>query len=677
MRRIAAAHAAATSASVSVSGAASRRMFSPSSSLPTRSGHCRSIPPGTFPLVHARSPLTPRAAADIYIDVHMSIYPSTHPQPARRALRRRALAAVAGLFAAAAVFARAGDSSAAGGAAALTGVTVEPDGAGVRILVALSGPFHYLVERRAGRVVIALDPVTAIAAVHTLAVGPVRGVRVRALAGRPPKIEITVLVSVPVTATDSFLDGRVLSVRLAPADSRPMTSGVPSTRVAPPDAAAPAPGPATGAVAPLGGPVQSERIGGRAVVARTVILEEGTGRLLAAEDLGRVAVSDPRVVGAVPVSTGELLLTARAPGKATVYVWEGRSRLVVYAVAVVPGQDPFRDVRRALATLFPDATITVTEVRGARAAPPAGASPPLAAAPPPGLPAYPTPSRPDMPPPAPQAAVGTGGVVLSGVVETQMDRAKAEDVARAFVPIVVNLLTVRRPVQLALRVEVVELSRSGQDALGISWGGGQQTPGAAPSLNGGVYNLQVLPVPGVAANGLDLLIAQLTALSQQGRAKLLARPDLVVLAGRSASLLLGGQVPVPVAGVNGTVTVEYKDFGVILTARPEYQDDGRVFLEITPEVSTLDFTDAVKVSGFTIPALRVRRARTMVAMRSGETLVLGGLLQRDDAELIQKIPLLGDLPVIGALFRSRSFQRRESDLVILVTPQLVEAPHTP
>jgi len=241
----------------------------------------------------------------------------------------------------------------------------------------------------------------------------------------------------------------------------------------------------------------------------------------------------------------------------------------------------------------------------------------------------------------------------------------------------VNLLTVRRPVQFSLQVQVVELDRNAQQTLGIAWGGGQQTPGSPPSLNGGVYNLQVITAPGLSTNGLDLLIAQIEALSQRGEARLLARPGLVVLAGRTASLLLGGQVPVPVAGANGTVAVEYKDFGVILTVRPEYQDDGRLFLQITPEVSTLDFTDAIKVNGFEIPALRVRRAQTMVAMRPGETLVLGGLLQREDVAQVQKIPLLGDLPIIGALFRSRSFQRQESDLLILVTPQLVESPPTP
>lgn len=132
------------------------------------------------------------------------------------------------------------------------------------------------------------------------------------------------------------------------------------------------------------------------------------------------------------------------------------------------------------------------------------------------------------------------------------------------------------------------------------------------------------------------------------------------------------------AGPNGTVTIDYKDFGVILRVHPEYQDDGQGFLEVSPEVSTLDFADAIRVSGFTIPSLRVRRTQTVVSMRLGQTVVVGGLLQHQDAELVQKIPALGDLPVLGLLFRSRSFQGQESDLVIFVTPTLAPSvPSTP
>ncbi|HEV2282793.1 MAG TPA: pilus assembly protein N-terminal domain-containing protein [bacterium] len=547
--------------------------------------------------------------------------------------------------------------AAAGPAGTVTGIMVEPDGSGARVVVALDGPFHYLIDRRNDRVLIVLDPVSAAAADHTLTIGPVRSLRVRSIAGVPPRAEVTIFTSEPLQAANSSLDGHTLVVRLVPARRAPTTAlHLPAV---PP--------------APSHDPAAPERIAGRVVTARTMTLDEGTGRLLDVERVIRVAVSDPRIVGVVPVSTREVLVTGRAAGRATVYVWEGADRLVSYAIEVRAGDDPLGDLRQALAALLPGSAITVTAVRGAR---------PSAAAP---LPAGPSPAGAPSLPPLPRAdaaaypgsGAGPRGVVLSGTVETQVDRAKAEDVARAFVATVVNLLTIRRPVQFSLQVQVVELDRNAQQTLGIAWGGGQQTPGSPPSLNGGVYNLQVITLPGLLTNGLDLLIAQLEALSQRGEARLLARPGLVVLAGRTASLLLGGQVPVPVAGANGTVTVEYKDFGVILTVRPEYQDDGRLFLSITPEVSTLDFTDAIKVSGFEIPALRVRRVQTMVAMRPGETLVLGGLLQREDIAQAQKIPLLADLPIIGALFRSRSFQRHESDLLILVTPQLVESPATP
>ena len=545
---------------------------------------------------------------------------------------------------------------------AVTGIVVEPDGTNARIVVAVDRAFHYEVDRRGDRVVIRIDPASAAAADHALTIGPVRSLRVRPIAGVPPRAEITVFTAEPVRAADSFVDRGALVVVLrtrpapisAPTPPRSLTGAVPRGDMVPPHELP-----------------QTQRIAGRILVARTLTLDVGTGRLLDLEHVARVAVSDPRIVGVVPVSLREVLVSGRAAGRATVYVWDGRERLLSYAVEVRAADDPYHGLRRALAALLPNATITITEARGGQpTTPPAGS----AYAAPPG----PLSPRPQPAGPAPAAAPSDSqAVVLSGTVETQVDRAKAEDVARAFVPAVVNLLTVRRPVQLSLQVEVVELDRSAEQSLGIVWGGGQQIPGSPPSLNGGVYNLQVLTAPGLSVNGLDLLIAQLEALSQRGAARLLARPRLTVLAGRTASLLLGGQVPVPVAGANGVVTVEYKDFGVILAVRPEYQDDGRLFLQITPEVSTLDFTNAVRVSGFEIPALSVRRAQTMVALRPGETLVLGGLLQREDVTQAQKVPVLADLPIIGALFRSKSFRRRESDLLILVTPQLVDTSQIP
>ncbi len=573
---------------------------------------------------------------------------------------------------------------AGGQLAVLEGVVAEPEGSGARIQVLLSGPFHYMVSHHEDRVVVALDGVVAEAAVYHVPTGPVAGIAVRPARDHPGRVDVVIMTRTPLGVAESLLDERALVLRLA--SSKAAEAG----RSTHPRLPAAAPGPdGTGWLRSSQPAQDTPLLAGRAVIPRALRIEAGSGQLIQVDGLMRVAVSDPEVLGTVPVSSRELLVTGRAAGRTTMYVWEGAGRLLAYAVDVLPAEDRIAGLQRLLSSLFPRADITVRELSVGRVSlPPRAARPgdtPYPGSEPASLPGLasapaplPPPARPALPapppsvPPAPQASRGGAGIVLSGAVETQMDRQRAEDVARAFAPGVVNLLVVRHPVQLKLQVEVVELSRSALRTLGIAWGGGEQTPGTPPSLNGGVYNLQLITSPGVGTTGLDLLIAQIQALTQHGLARLLAEPSLVVLAGRTASLLLGGQVPIPVAGPNGSVTIEYRDFGVILNAHPEYQDDGRVFMQIAPEVSTLDFANAIKVSGFTIPALRVRRAQTEVSMRPAETLVVGGLLQQQDADLVQKIPVLGDLPIIGPLFRSKTFQRQETDLVIFVTPVLVE-----
>jgi len=585
--------------------------------------------------------------------------------------------------------------------ASLGGVVVEPDGAGARIRLALSTAVRYAASASSTRITITLDGVAAASASHHLTEGPVTGITVRPVRAAAPLTVVEVTTRVPMHVTGVSFADHVLVVRVAPPSAQNPSPGHPAAGVGASAAAASRP------VSQEAGASESAD----SAVGQTMTLDEGAGRLLAIAGLVRVAVADPRVLGVVPVSSEELLVTGRSSGRTTMYVWDRVGRVLTYTVEVVPLPDRLGLLRRLIASMFPTAAITVTEV-------PAGGAPGFVVQPssppgayggaptserqsvPPGQAVEPpagfaptaitgTPVRPGVVgpnaasavPPAPSAALAAGGVVLSGSVETQMDRQKIEAIARAFAPTVVDLLAVRRPVQLKLQVEVVEVDRNALRNLGVTWGGGEQTPGSPPSLNGGVYNLQLLTGPGGGTIGLDLLIAQLQALVQQGRARLLAQPSLVVLAGMSASLLLGGQVPIPIAGPNGSVTVEYKDFGVILDARPEYQDDGRVFMHIAPEVSTLDFSDGIKVSGFTIPALRVRRAATVVSMLPSQTLVLGGLLQHQDAVLVQKLPLLGDLPIIGPLFRSSQFQHEETDLVIFVTPAIADAgdapPHTP
>jgi len=596
---------------------------------------------------------------------------------------------------------------AAAQAATLEGVVAEPEGSGARVQVFLSGTFHYMVTPHVDRIIVTLDEVAAErAATYHISVGPVTGIALRPDDDHRSRVDVIITTRTPVDVVESFLDERGLVIRLGPpgavarkASHLPVpTSAQGADRTAP--------------LSPLPARERAPVLASRTMISRVIRLQAGAGQVIQIDGLVRVAVGDPQVLEAVPVSNRELLVTGRTAGRTTMYVWEGAGHLLAYAVEVLPATDRLTGLRSLLAALFPRAAILVTEVPGSpndRAsqeptpreggavpatptpyvgerssassgavnpgdAPRAGTLPAPPTSPNPAGTGTPVTSLAVVPAgPAPQAAPrGGSAIVLSGAVENQIDHQRVEAVARAFAPTVVNLLNVRRPVQLKLQVEVVELSRSALRSLGVSWGGGQQIPGASPSLNGGVYNLQLITGPGTGTSGLDLLVAQIQALTQQGLARLLAEPSLIVLAGRTASLLLGGQVPIPVAGSNGSVTIEYRDFGVILNAHPDYQEDGRVFMQIAPEVSTLDFANAIKVSGFTVPALRVRRAQTMVSMLPAQTLVVGGLLQQQDADLAQKIPVLGDLPIIGPLFQSKAFQRQETELVIFVTPVLVE-----
>lgn len=154
-------------------------------------------------------------------------------------------------------------------------------------------------------------------------------------------------------------------------------------------------------------------------------------------------------------------------------------------------------------------------------------------------------------------------------------------------------------------------------------------------------------------------------------ARTLAEPNLVALSGDTASFLAGGEYPVPVPGTLGSVTIEYKRYGVGLAFTPTVLGDGLINMKIEPEVSELDHSRPVQIQGWSIPPLIVRRASTTVELRDGQSFVIGGLLQSVGQNQINQLPWLGDIPVLGALFRSASYQKRETDLAIIVTPRLV------
>jgi pilus assembly protein CpaC len=163
------------------------------------------------------------------------------------------------------------------------------------------------------------------------------------------------------------------------------------------------------------------------------------------------------------------------------------------------------------------------------------------------------------------------------------------------------------------------------------------------------------------------LFFRLLALVQRGQARVVASPNVVTMAGKEARLVVGGQIPVPGQGGN----VEYRPFGVVVTATPEVDGSGRITLKLQASSSDLDFSRVVQVAGSQLPTLVDRSVSTQVSMASGEVLGIGGLIARVNQEILRKFPILGDIPILGELFRSRSYQTHETEVVFLVSPKIL------
>jgi pilus assembly protein CpaC len=190
--------------------------------------------------------------------------------------------------------------------------------------------------------------------------------------------------------------------------------------------------------------------------------------------------------------------------------------------------------------------------------------------------------------------------------------------------------------------------------------------GLAENLSGSTSAILSATVNG------DEITAVIRALEEQGSLTTLAEPNLVAISGETAHFLAGGEFPVPIVTQN-TVNIEYKEFGIQLNFTPTVVDSGIVNLKVAPEVSSVDFQNAVTFSGFRIPALRTRRAETTVELQGGDSLVLAGLLSGELGQTIRKIPLLGDVPILGQLFRSERFTSEETELVIVITPSIARS----
>lgn len=239
----------------------------------------------------------------------------------------------------------------------------------------------------------------------------------------------------------------------------------------------------------------------------------------------------------------------------------------------------------------------------------------------------------------------------------------------------VNMMTQADLQQINLRVRFAEVSRRELLSYGVNWqaliNSGSFTfgliTGSPLSGSNGATNTATGGFSSSSAN-VDLI---LDALQSNGVLEILAEPNITTVTGRSASFLAGGEIPVPVPVTSDMVGIEYKSYGVSLEFTPTLLPNNRISLQVKPEVSTLAGTGIVEIAGVRVPEFRVRRADTQVEVASGQTFAIAGLFQRDSSTDADQMPLLGDIPILGNLFRSKRFQRNETELVILITPYLV------
>jgi pilus assembly protein CpaC len=358
------------------------------------------------------------------------------------------------------------------------------------------------------------------------------------------------------------------------------------------------------------------------------------------QSIERFSVSNPDIAEAVLVTGNQVMVNGKAFGQINFIAWEkGTDRFLVFDVYV---RANLSLIDSQIHALFPKDDIRLSQANGS--------------------------------------------VVISGSVSDPSIATQVDAVIQAAGFKTVNLLQspIKNATQVQLQVRVAEVSRNRMRELGTAYAY-QSGPGAGGYINSGGGPSSLESVAGGVLNGtigssLNLFVMGgnaltfLRALQQQGALKALAEPNLIAMNGQEASFLAGGEFPIPIVqgGQNSTVTIVFKEYGVRLNFKPTIIDEDHIRLELEPEVSTLDFANGVRFEGFVVPALRTRRAKTGVELRDGQSFALAGLLDNSETQSLSKVPGLGDIPVLGNLFRSKQFQKNESELMFIVTAQIVK-----
>lgn len=363
----------------------------------------------------------------------------------------------------------------------------------------------------------------------------------------------------------------------------------------------------------------------------------------------RASVVSPEIADVVVISQTQVYLTGKAPGTTSLTFWGLDDR--VFAIANIEVTADLAKLGDLVAQLLPEEKgVKITSVHN--------------------------------------------NIAITGTVTSTSALSQIVDMAHSYSGKdgkVVNLAEVSGVQQVMVEVRVAEISHSLLRKMGVNWAYFSSSGKIGINTLGGLTNFNQLSVPTTSA---DINVSQainylftfaskgtpwvvfIDALKEAGLVKVLASPTLITLSGKPANFLAGGEIPIPVPQSTGlgtnTITIEYKPFGVGLTFTPIVLNSKKINIQVAPEVSEPDFTNALTLSGFTVPSFATRRLSTNIELDDGQSFVIAGLLRDDTRKIVSKFPLLGDIPIIGAVFRSTSWQRNETELVVIATPRLVK-----
>jgi pilus assembly protein CpaC len=385
-----------------------------------------------------------------------------------------------------------------------------------------------------------------------------------------------------------------------------------------------------GAVA-AAGPAAAQRVVSQAE--RVISVSRGASALFVSPvPLQRFSVGDPGVAEVTIVSPTEVVINGRQLGSTTLLIWDNTSDVKVYSVEVTADAPA---LERYLRSLLPNEEITVT-------------------------------------------ASGSS-ITLSGLVKDPVSAQRAVDIARTSGATIIDNLQTPPAVQVLLQVRFAEINRTALK----EWSANLQVLNPHQLSDNGNWSGSTSgdgTINFLLDNGVANLQAFIQAAEGRGDFRSLAEPNLMVLPGREGYFLAGGRFPFPAVqggGVQGAIGIQFEEFGIRLRFTPVITRSGSIRMKIEPEVSSLDFGNGLVISGFVIPSILTRKAQTEVELAEGQFLAIAGLLDNETVDNVSKIPVLGDIPILGQLFRSKNLRQRRTELLVLITPKLVTAETTP